>query len=79
MDRIYKAAEKVLVYSSMEDHDNGAAPVKCVSCVPYSSQGLDTYRVDGRFYPGGVNKRAPDVTFVVLTGPGSAPKGQERR
>lgn len=52
MDRMYKAEDKVYVYSSRVARERDHYPVKVEHLVPYSRGGMDYYEFQGCMYPG---------------------------
>jgi len=73
MDRKYKAPEKVNVYRTLDEMNQGRPALKTLRRVPCSSAGMDYYRVDGSLRPGWRDKLDPTAdACVALEGAGSA-------
>lgn len=65
MNRSYKRADKVNVYTTQLDKDAGKV-ARRVSRVPYSFHGFDSYEVNGKILPGYTDPMHTDADACVI-------------
>ena len=69
MDRSYRSADQVHVYSSVESCSKGEDPVSIVHLVPYSLHGLDNYQYQGTMFKGYVDALTLKEIRIFLSEP----------